>query len=645
MALAMELKKLGWNLSPEGIEECAVNDSKDLRAVINKALNLDLKSIGESILPDDINKGKRDWISGDCVLQIVKVTNVSAPKANEDSSVAPRLLKIMLTDGHIICSALDLGNLKCIDCHTPPGTKIKLKGSKIPCQSGFIIISGSSIEVLGGQVEALLEKWRLNQQLANYTRNKVPQDGGPPPWVPFGHRIISGGVQEVSGKLKSLNISGAKERKDNDAFEEQRKFTIAEAAKAKISSRRIFGGGKQIHEKDFGNDSVHEKKDETSIAIESSSGVRSNSTKGKLSRDLRSFESVKGKWKGQKEEKSEDSMQNVPSRPSTLFDFLESKIPSIGNNNSSETAVNKTSVQNNCMDNSQFMSRDKGHHSVPFRPASKKYGEQTVTSGPRSHDQLYNRNARSLPYQKNCTSRHGDRVYQKPNSTSLSTSEKNFPKLQENISLKQPTDQFKPTNVLDFTKAHTEHRSVPGNPSLHQNDHKTRTFVPNNGGQSERFQVQRTVQSAPSIRQKSSGADNISESETVTQKFKQGEQFSPSSKKFWNPGDECIAKYWEDNKFYPAVVHAVAPNGATCVVLFSKYNNYEEVLVEDLKPMDRSNKNEGRGDSTFGSIEFRQGGARPYIIQNHHLPHEHSGHTRVNGRPSQQVYIPPAQRH
>ena len=33
------------------------------------------------------------------VAQVQKVRNVSAPKANEESQVAPRLLKLTLTDG------------------------------------------------------------------------------------------------------------------------------------------------------------------------------------------------------------------------------------------------------------------------------------------------------------------------------------------------------------------------------------------------------------------------------------------------------------------------------------------------------------------------------------------------------------------
>ena len=47
-------------------------------------------------------------------------------------------------------------------------------------------------------------------------------------------------------------------------------------------------------------------------------------------------------------------------------------------------------------------------------------------------------------------------------------------------------------------------------------------------------------------------------------------------------GDFCLAKYWEDNKFYPVKVTAVS--NKTAVVLFTDYGNHEEVLLSDLLP-------------------------------------------------------------
>ena len=40
----------------------------------------------------------------------MKVRNASAPKANEESSVAPRLLQVHLSDGHKTCIAIEHSN-------------------------------------------------------------------------------------------------------------------------------------------------------------------------------------------------------------------------------------------------------------------------------------------------------------------------------------------------------------------------------------------------------------------------------------------------------------------------------------------------------------------------------------------------------
>jgi len=48
----------------------------------------------------------------------------------------------------------------------------------------------------------------------------------------------------------------------------------------------------------------------------------------------------------------------------------------------------------------------------------------------------------------------------------------------------------------------------------------------------------------------------------------------------WQPGDACLAKYWEDSKFYPVKVTAVS--NKTAVVLFTDYGNHEEVTFRPL---------------------------------------------------------------
>lgn len=63
-------------------------------------------------------------ISGNIVLQIMKIRNVSAPKANEDSKSAPKLLKLQLTDGQTQYNAVEIENIPSLTLNTPPGTKV-----------------------------------------------------------------------------------------------------------------------------------------------------------------------------------------------------------------------------------------------------------------------------------------------------------------------------------------------------------------------------------------------------------------------------------------------------------------------------------------------------------------------------------------
>lgn len=77
------LSEKGWHLTETGIAECLENGNKSVDAIMKMALDVDLRHIGQKFLPDDINRGKINYIQGSCVLQVQKIRNVSAPKENE----------------------------------------------------------------------------------------------------------------------------------------------------------------------------------------------------------------------------------------------------------------------------------------------------------------------------------------------------------------------------------------------------------------------------------------------------------------------------------------------------------------------------------------------------------------------------------
>ena len=59
----------------------------------------------------EIGNGQGDIVQGNIVLQIQKIRNVAAPKNNEESRAAPRLLKFFLTDGKNNFQAIEVEHI------------------------------------------------------------------------------------------------------------------------------------------------------------------------------------------------------------------------------------------------------------------------------------------------------------------------------------------------------------------------------------------------------------------------------------------------------------------------------------------------------------------------------------------------------
>ncbi|XP_019606352.2 tudor domain-containing protein 3 isoform X4 [Rhinolophus sinicus] len=359
-------------LSDEGIEACTSSPDKvNINDIIPIALNTDLRTIGKKFLPSDINGGKVEKLEGPCVLQIQKIRNVAAPKDNEESQAAPRMLRLQMTDGHISCTAVEYSYLSKISLNTPPGTKVKLSGI-VDVKNGFLLLNDSNTTVLGGEVEHLIEKWELQRSLSKHNRSNIGTEGGPPPFVPFGQKCVSH-VQVDSRELdrrKTLQVTmPVKPTNDNDEFEKQRTAAIAEVAKSKET--KTFGGGgggarsnlnmsasgnrnreilqkeksaksegkhegvyrelvdekalKHITEMGFSKEASRQALMDNGNNLEAALNVLLNSSKQKPvpGPPLRG----KGKGRGRIRSEDEEELGNArPSAPSTLFDFLESKM-------------------------------------------------------------------------------------------------------------------------------------------------------------------------------------------------------------------------------------------------------------------------------------------------------------------------------
>lgn len=331
-----------------------------------------MRTIGKKFLPSDINGGKVEKLEGPCVLQIQKIRNVAAPKDNEESQAAPRMLRLQMTDGHTSCAAVEFSYISKISLNTPPGTKVKLSGI-VDVRNGFLLLSDSNTTVLGGEVEHLIEKWELQRSLLKHNRNNIGAEGGPPPFLPFGQKCASN-VQVDSRELdrrKTLHISmPVKPTNDNDEFEKQRTAAIAEVAKSKET--KTFGGGgggarsnlnmgavghrnREVLQKEKASkpESKHEGVyrelvDEKALKHITEMGFSKEASRQALMDNANNLEAAlnvllnsnkqksivgpppprgRGKGRGRVRSEDEEDLGNTrPSAPSTLFDFLESKM-------------------------------------------------------------------------------------------------------------------------------------------------------------------------------------------------------------------------------------------------------------------------------------------------------------------------------
>lgn len=75
----------------------------DLREICNKTGGL---------ASEHMKSSKLETGNGGAVVQVMGVRNVSAPKSNEESKTAPRMLQFDLTDGQNVCLALEFESIQ-----------------------------------------------------------------------------------------------------------------------------------------------------------------------------------------------------------------------------------------------------------------------------------------------------------------------------------------------------------------------------------------------------------------------------------------------------------------------------------------------------------------------------------------------------
>ncbi|XP_037608422.1 tudor domain-containing protein 3 isoform X1 [Sebastes umbrosus] len=781
--LTDSLSKEGWYLSDEGIAELKGSAEKITHNdIIRIALDSDLRPIGGKFLPADINSGRTEKLEGPCVLQVQKVRNVTAPKDHEESQGAPRMLRLQMTDGHTTCVGLEFKHLSKLSLNTPPGTKVKLLGT-VQVKNGLLLLDDSKISVLGGEVDYMVEKWELQRSLAKHSRSNIGAEGGPPPFVPFGQKCAR--KEEVDTRdldqRKTLQTQNAgKSPDENDEFEKQRTAAIAEVAKTKEAPRTFGGGGnagsnlssgatsyrgrdsyqqrrredrferpdsrqdgnyrelvderalRDIMEMGFHREAARQalmdNNNNLEVALNSlltgSSGSRPSPV---LDEPIKPQPRARGRGRGRsRNEDEEEGAGGRPSGPSTLFDFLESKMGVFSIDEPKSQGPQRHHESKANFSNSDYYSKDTSHNKFS---SHNDHRQQRNDRPPRFHRDFDFPKPGQEPL-SNCTNSQtsaqgqqwkgqerwsrgpsdrsqNDRREMRDEQTFPSSFPTTFPHSKEpqqqmefggsyhqrsrngdcggNMANRRgPRDNAPASKLTDSTGSEpdgrgnskrTDRTEEPNNsrrrgktdrPNSDHFDRQRDSGPPNfnlRGGSSgtsqeaglsrdcrittgdpSHFQngdmehkrtgpIKPTNSPCPPNREpppKKNPSNNPGPKRRPGQGKGQGPR-GPEKSHFvelaWKPGDQCLALYWEDGKFYHARIDAVHPSGSTAVVVFSDYGNCEEVLLHNIKPVsaDALEEEDGYYDS---SLEFRRGG---------------DGQPRRT-RPTQQYYQPPRAR-
>ncbi|XP_044054949.1 tudor domain-containing protein 3 isoform X2 [Siniperca chuatsi] len=747
--LTDSLTKEGWYLSDEGIAELKGSAEKITHNdIIRIALDSDLRPIGRKVLPSDINSGRTEKLEGPCVLQVQKVRNVSAPKNHEESQGAPRLLRLQMTDGHTTCVGLEFKHLSKISLNTPPGTKVKLLGT-VQVKNGFLLLDDSKISVLGGEVDHMVEKWELQRSLAKHSRSNIGAEGGPPPFVPFGQKCER--KEEVDSReldqRKTLKTQSVlKSTDDNDEFEKQRLAAIAEVAKTKEGPRTFGGGGnagsnlssaassfrsrdsyqqrrredrverpesrqdgnyrelvderalRDIMEMGFNREAARQalmdNNNNLEVALNSLLTGSTGSRPGPVVAECnRPQPRARGRGRGRsRNEDEEEGPGGRPSGPSTLFDFLESKMGVFSIDEPKSQAPQRHHESKANFSNSDYYSKDTSqtkfsshndhrqqrhdrpprfHKDTDFPKPGQEPHSNCATSQTSAQAQQWKSQERwsrgtSDRSQNDRREMRDEQVFPSSFTTTFTRSKEPQQQMEFSGSYHQrsrngdggggggggnmagpsqrrgvkdnvPTSKLTHSAVSELdgkgNNKRTDRTEEPNNsrrkgktdlPNADHLDRQRDSGPPNfnfRGGSSgtsqevglsrdcrnmkgdpSHFQngdmehkrtgpIKPTNSSCPPNKEPPS-KKNISNNPGPKRRSGQGKGQGlrgPEKIHFveqaWKPGDQCLALYWEDGKFYHARIDAVHPSGSTAVVVFSDYGNCEEVLLHNIKPV------------------------------------------------------------
>ncbi|CAG5134179.1 unnamed protein product [Candidula unifasciata] len=205
-----------------------VNDL--LPQVFQQWLLSDLSEIGEQVLPQNIVNEEKSELVGNYPLQLLSLVDVGFPlygqkqklqgrvNTNEEVSAdkpfqpgwepkPSRMLLFRLTDGHTHIQALEYKQIKDLHAELPSGLKLLVSG-KFLCRRGVLMLTPDCVQVLGGEVDTLVEQ---NTPLAVLEREMMRnrEDEGKHAKTQFSGAFLSCGADKMlDNSQKQLKTEG-----------------------------------------------------------------------------------------------------------------------------------------------------------------------------------------------------------------------------------------------------------------------------------------------------------------------------------------------------------------------------------------------------------------------------------------------------
>eukprot|EP00744_Colponema_vietnamica_P021131 GILI01030116.1.p1 GENE.GILI01030116.1~~GILI01030116.1.p1 ORF type:complete len:201 (-),score=29.80 GILI01030116.1:94-696(-) len=125
--------------------------------VLEQVYDNDLAQIIESSqLPPNVTQSHDIFISGRHFVQIDEITNIAESIEHQEND-SNRMLKLCLTDGLQQFFGIEFERVSSVNFKTPAGCKVMLVGP-IQVRRGLLLLRDMNLKVVGGKVEALVEK-------------------------------------------------------------------------------------------------------------------------------------------------------------------------------------------------------------------------------------------------------------------------------------------------------------------------------------------------------------------------------------------------------------------------------------------------------------------------------------------------------